>query len=402
MASKNKFLQRLLMISNGAVFQLFNAFSTAIIAYYVIAYHNTLIWGKFASIWIMISLFTLLFNFGSKDYLVKEYSKSKVIVASLTSTIMFLRLPLILLCILIALIIFPFDQFKYILPLLLATFFVNSIQPRLVYEKRFGLLLGMELIALFSQFIFLSFVKTSIQLNHIIISFLVYNSIKVIIMISIYRKEILPQSIEIKFSFFKPLIPFFLLALGGMMVNKADFIMVTALLDDSSKAHYHIISTFSTMGIIAAHAVLQPFMKEIFRINWESFKRIAQKYFGVGIILSLLFVMAVNFVTDIFFNFHLSKYALILLYAIELIFFAYNPIIFLLFRTDKQHHLVFIVIVSGCVTLFFAWLLVKPYGINGALLSNLIGNAVMFIILWLSKARMNAVLTSSTIDNAGA
>jgi O-antigen/teichoic acid export membrane protein len=112
--------------------------------------------------------------------------------------------------------------------------------------------------------------------------------------------------------------------------------------------------------------------------------------------------MAVNFVTEIFFNFHLSKYALILLYAIELIFFAYNPIIFLLFRTDKQHHLVFIVIVSGCVTLFFAWLLVKPYGINGALMSNLIGNAVMFIILWLSKARMNAVLTSSTIDNAGA
>ena len=115
-------------------------------------------------------------------------------------------------------------------------------------------------------------------------------------MLSVFRKEILPQSIEIKFSLFKTLLPFFLLALGGMMVNKADFIMVTALLDDSSKAHYHIISTFSTMGIIAAHAVLQPFMKEIFRINWESFKRIAQKYFGIGIILSLLFILVVYFV----------------------------------------------------------------------------------------------------------
>jgi O-antigen/teichoic acid export membrane protein len=237
-----------------------------------------------------------------------------------------------------------------------------------------------------------------LQLNYLIISFLIYYLIKGFSLFFIYGAALIPSSIQINFSELKPLLPFFLLALGGMLVNKADFIIVTALLDDISKAHYQVISTFSTMGIIAAHALLQPFMKEIYRINWDSFKSIAKQYFMVGIVLSLCYTLLVYFAISVFFEFNLSINSLVLLYAIELIFFATNPMIFFLFRNDKQHQLVTIVIVAGTFTLLCAWLFVKPFGINGALLANLIGNCLILIFLWVLKSKILKQLMSATAD----
>jgi O-antigen/teichoic acid export membrane protein len=398
MAGKSKFLQRLLMISNGVVFQLINAFSTAIIAYYVMANKNTVIWGKFAGIWVLISLFTMVFNFGSKDYLLKEYSKSKMLAFDVTRTNLVLRFPLLLVCIIISCFLFPLDQLFLIIIILLASFVVNSFHPILIYEKRFNFLLSVELIAILTQLIFLFASYKLLQLNYLIISFLIYYLIKGFSLFFIYGAALIPSSIQINFSELKPLLPFFLLALGGMLVNKADFIIVTALLDDISKAHYQVISTFSTMGIIAAHALLQPFMKEIYRINWDSFKSIAKQYFMVGIVLSLCYTLLVYFAISVFFEFNLSINSLVLLYAIELIFFATNPMIFFLFRNDKQHQLVTIVIVAGTFTLLCAWLFVKPFGINGALLANLIGNCLILIFLWVLKSKILKQLMSATAD----
>ena len=137
MASKNKFLQRLLMISNGLAFQLINAFSSAIIAYFVMANKYTLLWGKFAAIWVLISLFTIVFNFGSKDYLIKQYSTSLIRAIDLTKTNMILRLPLLLACVATSLFIFPFNELLQINLILLSSFVVNSFHPLLIYEKRF-------------------------------------------------------------------------------------------------------------------------------------------------------------------------------------------------------------------------------------------------------------------------
>jgi O-antigen/teichoic acid export membrane protein len=398
MASKSKFLQRLLMISNGVVFQLINAFSTAIIAYYVMANKHTLIWGKFAGIWVLISLFTLVFNFGSKDYLIKEFSKSKMLAFDFTKTNLVLRFPLLLVCIIISCFLFPLDQLFLIIIILLASFVVNSFHPILTYEKRFNFLLIVELIAILAQLVFLFSSNKILQLNYLIISFLIYYLIKSFSLFFIYGKALIPLSVEISLYKLKPLTPFFLLALGGMLVNKADFIIVTALLDDISKAHYQVISTFSTMGIIAAHALLQPFMKEIYRINWDSFKSIAKQYFLGGIVLSLLYTVLIYFAISVFFEFNLSINSLVLLYAIELIFFATNPMIFFLFRNDKQHHLVIIVLIAGTFSLLCAWLLVKPFGINGALLANLIGNCLILIFLWLLKSSILKQLIPATAD----
>ena len=396
MASKNKFLQRILMISNGLAFQLINAFSTAIIAYFVMANKHTLLWGKFAAIWVLISLFTIVFNFGSKDYLIKEYSTSLTKAIDLTKTNMILRLPLLLACCAISFFIFTLNELLQINLILLSSFVVNSFHPLLIYEKRFKFLLFVELIAILAQLIFLFSLSEPLQLNYLIFSFLIYYLIKCFCLFFIYGTALIPLSKQFNFYKLKPLLPFFFLALGGMLVNKADFIVVTAILDDISKAHYQIISTFSTMGIIAAHALLQPFMKEIYRINWNSFKSIATQYFLIGIVLSLLYTILVYFATSVLFKFNLSIYSLVLLYAIELLFFATNPLIFFLFRNDKQHHLVTIILLAGTFTLLCACLLVKSFGINGALMANLIGNCLIFIFLWFLKSRILKQLMAET------
>jgi O-antigen/teichoic acid export membrane protein len=72
--------------------------------------------------------------------------------------------------------------------------------------------------------------------------------------------------------------------------------------------------------------------------------------------------------------------------------------IFFLFRNDKQHDLVTIVMVAGIFTLLCAWLFVEPFGINGALLSNFFGNCLMLIFLWVIKLRIHRQLLTKTAD----
>jgi O-antigen/teichoic acid export membrane protein len=81
---------------------------------------------------------------------------------------------------------------------------------------------------------------------------------------------------------------------------------------------------------------------------------------------------------------------MILLYAVELIFFAINPLVFYLFRKDKQQHFVVIVLIAGFISLLSAWLLVPIYGVEGALLANLLGNMCMFILIWRAKLQLEA------------
>jgi O-antigen/teichoic acid export membrane protein len=224
-----------------------------------------------------------------------------------------------------------------------------------------------------------------------LISFLIYNLVKLLPVFIVFRNDIIPQSHYIfKIDLLKPLLPFFLLSLGGMLVNKSDFMIVATFLSDHSKAHYQIISTFSTIGIIGAHAVLQPFIKQIYRVNSTLMNKIALNYFIYGLFLSLLYVGLVYLVTTYFFKFQLSLYALLLLYFIELIFFAINPLVFTAFRNEKQKYFVVIMLVSGVFSLLFSLLLVKPYGIHGALFANFLGNCVLYFLLLFSKRNMDS------------
>jgi O-antigen/teichoic acid export membrane protein len=389
MGNNDKALKRFFLISNGAFFQLLSAFSTAIVAYFVYEENSVEIWGQFASIWVVVSILTLVFNFGNKDFLLKEFSISNTNTKIISNQYMSLRLPLLIVSLFFLIAWFNFEKGIVLLPIIIATFFVNSFQPLLIFEKRFAFLLGSELLAITAQLLFLFYIKNSFNLAVLLISFLIYNLVKLLMMMSVFKKLMIPQiKIGFNFSALSPLLPFFLLTLGGLLINKSDLMLVAAFLSDSTKAQYQILSTFSTMGIIAAHALLQPFIKQIYRVNNNAFDKISKSYFLAGIVLSLLYVFMVLYITNYFFKIQLSSLSVILLYFIELVFFAINPHVFYIYRNDKQHHFVSIVLISGIISLLAAFFLVKQFDIQGALFANLLGNCVMLILLLNAKRKI--------------
>lgn len=384
----DKVTKRLLMIGSGALFQMISSFSTAIVAYFVYANEGVAVWGQFAGIWMLLTILTVVFNFGSKDFLLKEFSLSNKQPEKICTHYMWLRLPLLLAAILFTFLFFYINQAITLIALVITSFVVNSYQPLLIFEKRFNLLLIAEVLGILAQLFFLYCQEIPLQLNMLLSSFLIYNLTKFLMVLFMFYKDIIPQmKITFKLVQFKPLWPFFLLTLGGMLVNKSDFMIVAAMLDDESRAHYQLISTFSTMGIIAAHAVLQPFIKQIYRVKSALLDKIAMNYFLLGIVLSLVYLVVVHIVLSSFFNFQLSKLSLVLIYGIELIFFAINPLVFFIFRKDKQQKFVVIVLVSGAFSLLSAAFLVKPFDIHGALSANFIGNCLMLGLLNFTKRK---------------
>jgi O-antigen/teichoic acid export membrane protein len=389
---KNK--RRVLIIGNGAIFQLLNAFGAAIIAYFIINFHSPALWGKFATLWLYISWFTLLINFGNKDYLLKEYSLKTFHILGLTKSVLLIRIPILILSIIITYLIFHANESIVIIPILIFSYIINSYQPLLIFEKKFSLLLLIESVAIIGQLAYILYQGNSLNLIDILISFLIYNAVKLPLFLIKYHFTLKFLYSEIAFKELKNLLPFFLLTIGGMLINKADFMMVAAYLDDHQKAYYQLISTFSNIGIIVAHAVLQPFTKQIYRVNKLSFEKIAKKYFQLGILLSILFVAIVYLVLHLLFNFQLSMASILLLYIIELVFFATNPWIYYLFRNDKQDVFLRILIVSGLSSLAAAFFGVQIWGIEGALCSNLTGNFIMLI--WIRHIKSKEIRSVKT------
>jgi O-antigen/teichoic acid export membrane protein len=390
MVKNERWIKRLLMIGHGVVFQLVNAFSTAIVAFLVIKTNHASLWGKFAGIWLLITWLMLLFNFGSKDFLLKSFSLPNANIRVQLQRVFFVRLPILVVCITCTIFIFPLKQTMLIAGILLLSFIINSFQALLIFERQFKFLMLAELSAVASQIAFLLSKKDDLNLVVLLFSFLIYHVVKTLLIFFKCKRSFNVQAIHIDYSLLRSLFPFFLLTLGGMLVNKSDFLMVTALLNDENKALYQVISTFSSMGIIAANTLLQPFVKQMYRVQWELFHVILKKYFVAGIILSLLYTITVCFGIQLFFKYQLSFFAMILLYAVELIFFAINPLVFYLFRKDKQQHFVVIVLIAGFISLLSAWLLVPIYGVEGALLANLLGNMCMFILIWRAKLQLEA------------
>lgn len=394
MAITHKVWQRVLLIGNGAIFQLISAFSTAFVAYFIINFHSAALWGSFSTIWLYIIWLSLFFNFGNKDYLLKEYGKSKNKLL-LTKSNILLRLPFLALTIFFSYLTFTERESFVIIGILIFSFAYSSYQPLLIYEKKFGLLLIMELVSIISQILYIFARGNQLTLEDLLVSFLIYQIVKFLFLVFRYQFFIKTYPGQLSLRELKKLLPFFLLNVGGLLINKADFVMVAAYLDHELKAYYQIISTFSTIGIIAAHAVLQPFISQIYRINPTSFQKMAQNYFRWGILLSSLYTIIVAICMKVFFSYSLSVSGIILLFAIELIFFATNPWIYYLFKYDKQQYFLRILLISGTGTLLISTYLVNFYGIEGALCANFTGNLILLFLILKAKSKLNSNKSNS-------
>ena len=394
-----KTVRRFQLIALNALSNMSSPIGSMICSWLVIRLISPELWGAYTKIILWFMLATQLTGFGNKEYLLREFSKNpKDIFPALKSAflarsrvflaaaciILFLPITIILKCILIG--------------WLLARFVYSSFDPLLLFERKFSITLILESIAVLIFFLLIMNRPAEAGLSWLLIAFLVIEVFKAGVLLLIYKKQLFTFTpLTPAFPFYRGAGPFLLLSISGLISSRADLYLVSIYLDKYQIAQYSVLLNFLIYLQALSNYVFQPFMKNFYRIHSSGKKKITYRFIGLGILITLFGVPVVWWVTNNLF--HLSFDAnfiwLGMIYVLPI--FLYLPVIYLLYKSGKEHVVLFLNLFGIVLNILLNMIWLPSLGMKGALLSAAVVQLSVALIYFFNtpKEKENDLLAVS-------
>ncbi|MBL0064485.1 MAG: polysaccharide biosynthesis C-terminal domain-containing protein [Bacteroidetes bacterium] len=394
-----KTVRRFQLIALNALSNMSSPIGSMICSWLVIRLISPELWGAYTKIILWFMLATQLTGFGNKEYLLREFSKNpKDIFPALKSAflarsrvflaaaciILFLPITIILKCILIG--------------WLLARFVYSSFDPLLLFERKFSITLILESIAVLIFFLLIMNRPAEAGLSWLLIAFLGIEVFKASALVLLYKKQLFTFSpLTPAFPFYRGAGPFLLLSISGLISSRADLYLVSIYLDKYQIAQYSVLLNFLIYLQALSNYVFQPFMKNFYRIHSSGKKKITYRFIGLGILITLFGVPVVWWVTNNLF--HLSFDAnfiwLGMIYVLPI--FLYLPVIYLLYKSGKEHVVLFLNLFGIVLNILLNMIWLPSLGMKGALLSAAVVQLSVALIYFFNtpKEKENDLLAVS-------
>ena len=198
-------------------------------------------------------------------------------------------------------------------------------------------------------------------------------------------------------NFYSGAFPFFLLSISGMLGSRADLFLVSFYMDKINVAQYSVVLNFLIYLQAVSNFILQPFMKNFYRINVQATNRMISQLFGLGILVAMIGVPSTFWICSVFFHLEFDSvfWVLGIVYVIPVYF--YLPKIYYLYKIGKEKIVLFVNLSGIAINIGLNVLWLPSFGISGALLSGTLVQ-VMYIFLYLfieKKVLKNALLQMS-------
>lgn len=363
---------------------LVKAVSGLLSAWLVLHYTRTELWGEFTNYWVTLSVLSTISSFGNKEFAIREMSKQPAQADSIWNSCLYSRMFLFLP--LVPIFIYCFNDrtiLLYASSWLILNFIQQSFESISIFEKKFRLALIIEFLGAGTTLLFLVTSLNGLQGEQILLAFILGQLTRTIVSLIFFQKHILwPKKVFFSFSQLRRLFPFFLLGIGGFLIDKSDLICVNSYLDSSQKASYQILSNICTMGLVAASLVLIPFSKNIYRLNAKTFQRFNNSYAIFGIFFSLAFIAFAFGILDYFYqlNFSLAIYFWFFMNILAYTFFL--PKMYFFTQQNEQFLALKLILFAGLCTFLIAFFMVKYHGILGAAFSCAAGQFILLALAY--------------------
>jgi len=387
-----KFLRRLSLISAGALYSLLPTVFNMVIAALVVRELNPDLWGAMVQVMLWIGITGNIMAWGNKDFLIRGFSKSPATLGS-TWQQSFGSRSLIFLIAIVALFFIPIlNPEKYWLGVYLLTRFIYpSYDSLVIYKRKFIFTIITESIAfiVICSAVVLTHPPELVTLLRWFVLAEIFKSLAVFIY---FRKEVLPLFFKnFEDSYFMLAFPFFILYFSGMLSSKVDLICVAYFLPKEEIARYQVLMNFLLVIQSSAGFIILPFMKNIYRVKKEIVRKISSRLFLTGCIIALISVPLLQFILHVFYQFNLGIYTFLLGAFYFLPTFYYSPLIYRLFKLNKQNAVItgnFLIIATSLIANL---ILVPYYGINGALASVALAQWMILLFYTATENRLNEI-----------
>ncbi|HLA56166.1 MAG TPA: hypothetical protein VK623_08700 [Flavobacterium sp.] len=383
----SKTIIRIGFISNYALRQILISAFNMVIPFMVIHFSSKETWGSFVPMLLFALLAMQIINWGNKEYMVRQFSRTPNKIGLQYSQNLATRFPLFVAAGLIGFIWFPMSFGFFMLAWMLGRFLIHSTEALVVYEKKFNASMAIE-IAGFILFCAAFFcLKINLDLLSLLMIYSLYQLAKGTAYFILFSNFFFAISLKPEWAYYKSAFPFFLLSILGFLASKVDVYAMAHFGSKTTVGDYQIINSLLVFIMSLPVFIYAPFTKNIYRSN-EAFVNKTGKFVTLaGLILIPVSLAAVYFILKFYLTLQLPLLFYFVAFAYVFPSFAYGIDILNLFRLQKEKTVVVCLFVGAFANaVLSALFLYLGYGIVGALTGSAIAQAIA-LILFKSRLR---------------
>lgn len=375
-ANRNSKMSRLWPIFLNGLKTFITPAISILFSYLVIQFSSKTIWGEFVPFLLYFHLANIITNWGSKDYLLRSFSSEPGKKKEDWQAFFITRLPVIALSMVICLLFFEVKHALYLAGWLFMAYISNSVIPMINDQRDYARVVIIEIISFLALIGICFWPGTMINLNQLLVSFLLYQAIRALLFqiryFSFFRFGN-PLTIGSKFKLGLLIagLPFFLLALAGFAQSKFDLYIFKIFANEVELANYQIISGFLIFSQALATIILMPYVRNIYRMRKRTLIKIARFMTLIGIPVQLLGTAAIYIVLRFLFDIELNLLQVSLCFLIGYPSFAYAVHVFSGFAQKKEKQVLWVSFISALLNGILSWVFLSlEMSITGVLIAH--------------------------------
>jgi O-antigen/teichoic acid export membrane protein len=370
------------------------AISNFLISFIVIKYATVVLWGELAYYMTIVQLMSVLVLWGSKDYLLKEFSLYPSLINGLWQNNTLSRLIMLLSVSIVIYFVFPFPVSVLIIVWLSALFISKSYDVFIYYYKSFTVSLFFECLSLLMLLILILWNRDHLDIENVLSSYMYSGLLKALLLMVYYRKEsMLSFSHRINIGILVNATPFFVLAFLGILNTRVDVFCINYFMTKEALGYYQIFFSFLLLIQGLGYLLIEPFSKNVYRLSEKSFKKIRLYLILISPVASFIGVIFIYLILTYFYKIEFSFWMYLFGFLFCMPQFMYSMIVYKLFKFHYERWVIYLSVFSIMINVILNFFTIPIWGLIGVMFSAMLvqwGKLLFFTIInTLLSAKLN-------------
>ena len=391
-----KWLRRGQLVATNSLNSLLPMLFTPLLSLLIIRRSSDALWGAFVGVLIVVQLGAHVVAWGNGPYLLRAFSRNPSQIGSAWQSSLLTRLLLAAALAVILLFFYPAAQARWMILWGAALILHQSCAVLITYRRDFLFSALVELAGLGALLTAVLIQKDDLTVDLLIRAFGLSVAGKAILLLWRHRlvtggrgepgkqgrSRFQPQYFALAF-------PFFLLGFSGMLNSRIDLYAVNYFFTEQDVGQYQVFTTFLLHLQALAGFVLVPFVKSIYRLQHATIRKMALGLLGVGLLVIPPALFALNWLLRELYSIELPPRFFLLGGLMTLPIYFNLPIIYAVYKADKQIIVLWVNIGSALLNLALNFLFLPRWGLIGAVASTTIVSWLALLVYALQSASLN-------------
>ncbi len=387
-----KIFNKLTPILGNSLYQLLPGLVNQVLAFFVIKQSGANNWGQVVSLLLVYYIATHIISWGNKDYLLLQFSKYPAKINQyLQQSTLTRSLVLLFPTIVLVLVYYPFQTAAYLASWILLRFIAQAMETVIINERNFSLALRSEAAAFVFLLFGLAFWHHNLSFQEALLLVLLSHFGRVIwLMPSLISKLKETRFNQFDLAHLWVSVPFLLMGLIALLQLKIDLYILNELSTKSITGSYQVLMSFVAMFMAVPGLIINPFIKNVYRLQSNQLKSLQYKFMGLGLMISVLTTPVLWAVMFYVYQLNFSVVTYLLIALLMCLPFMYAFDVYRLYKANAQNKVLAINTVGIGIIFLCCLIFIPLWPINGALMAQLLAQIFLVLLLKHQAAKLHS------------